>query len=71
MSEKFRKKDLGVILTPLKTADYIVSRLGKIRINQKILDPCVGPRVFVKSLLNHGINKKQYSPRRWYSGWIH
>ncbi|MFX1385961.1 MAG: class I SAM-dependent DNA methyltransferase [Promethearchaeota archaeon] len=59
MLEELSKKDLGVVLTPLKTADYIVSRLGNIKFNQKILDPCVGPGVFVKSLLSHGINKEQ------------
>jgi len=50
-----------VVLTPPKTADYIVSKLGKIKNNQKVLDPCVGPGAFVKSLLKTGIKKAQIS----------
>ena len=53
------KKELGVVLTPPKTAVYIVSKLGVISENQKILDPCVGPGVFVKSLLKAGFDKSQ------------
>lgn len=53
------KKDLGVVLTPPKTVDYIISRLGPIKENQKILDPCVGPGIFIKRLLKFGINNKQ------------
>ena len=52
-------RDLGVVLTPPKTAEYIISRLGPIGKNDKILDPCVGPGIFVKELLNNGINKEQ------------
>jgi hypothetical protein len=52
-------KELGVVLTPPKTADYIVSKLGPISKNQKVLDPCVGPGVFVKSLLKAGFEKSQ------------
>ena len=52
-------KELGVVLTPPTTADYIVSRLGTISRHQKILDPCVGPGIFVKSLLNAGVDKNQ------------
>jgi hypothetical protein len=53
------KKELGVVFTPPKTAKYIVSRLGKVSANQKILDPCVGPGIFVKALLKSGVNKSQ------------
>jgi hypothetical protein len=53
------EKELGVVLTPLKTAEYIVSNLGDISPNQKILDPCVGPGIFIKSLLKLGVDKSQ------------
>ena len=53
------EKELGVVLTPPTTADYIVSKLGNISDNQKVLDPCVGPGVFVKSLLKNGVKKSQ------------
>jgi len=52
-------KELGVVLTPPKTAEYIISRLGPIGKNDKILDPCVGPGIFVKELLNIGIKNAQ------------
>ncbi len=52
-------KELGVVLTPPKTVEYIISRLGPIGKNDKILDPCVGPGIFVKVLLNIGIKKEQ------------
>jgi len=53
------EKELGVVLTPPKTADYIVSKLGNIKHDQKVLDPCAGPGIFVKSLLKYGVNKSQ------------
>lgn len=53
------EKELGVVLTPPKTADYIVSKLGAISENQKVLDPCVGPGIFIKSLLKAGVNQSQ------------
>ncbi|MFX1420118.1 MAG: Eco57I restriction-modification methylase domain-containing protein [Promethearchaeota archaeon] len=56
---EFKSEELGVVLTPSKTAGYIVSRLGEINEGQKILDPCVGPGIFIKKLLELGINKKQ------------
>jgi predicted helicase len=55
----FKDKELGVVLTPPKTVDYIISRLGPISENSKILDPCVGPGIFIKRLLNFGVNKNQ------------
>lgn len=53
------EKELGVVLTPPKTADYIVSKLGNNKDNQKVLEPCVGPGIFVKSLLKSGFDKSQ------------
>ena len=53
------EKELGVVLTPPKTAEYIVFRLGKIKENQKVLDPCVGHGIFVKYLIRSGVNKSQ------------
>ncbi|MFX1496519.1 MAG: class I SAM-dependent DNA methyltransferase [Promethearchaeota archaeon] len=53
------KKELGAVVTPQETAKYIISKLGKIQSNEKILDPCVGPGVFIKMLLNAGVNKNQ------------
>ncbi|MFX1306024.1 MAG: class I SAM-dependent DNA methyltransferase [Promethearchaeota archaeon] len=55
----FNNKDLGVILTPSKTVEYIISKIGEIKKNQKILDPCVGPGVFIKQLLESGVDKNQ------------
>ena len=52
-------KELGVVLTPPKTANYIISRLGPIDKDHKILDPCVGPGIFVKKLLEEGVNNNQ------------
>ncbi|MFX1340097.1 MAG: Eco57I restriction-modification methylase domain-containing protein, partial [Promethearchaeota archaeon] len=52
-------RELGVVLTPPKTVEYIISRLGPIGKNDKILDPCVGPGIFVEKLINMGINKEQ------------
>jgi len=53
------EKELGVVLTPPITADYIVSKLGAIPDNRKVLDPCVGPGIFVKALLKAGVDKSQ------------
>jgi hypothetical protein len=55
----FKDKELGVVLTPPKTVDYIISRLGPISETSKILDPCVGPGIFIKRLLNFGVKKDQ------------
>ncbi|MFX0080351.1 MAG: class I SAM-dependent DNA methyltransferase [Candidatus Hodarchaeota archaeon] len=52
-------KELGVVITPPLTVEYIISRLGKIEEDQKILDPCVGPGIFVKKLIESGIRKDQ------------
>ncbi len=48
-----------MVLTPPLTADYMVSRLEPILSNQVILDPCVGPGIFVKSLINRGAKNTQ------------
>jgi len=53
------ERDLGAVFTPPKTAEYIVSRLGKIKETHKVLDPCVGPGIFVKSLIKAGVKKSQ------------
>lgn len=45
--------------TPSKTAEYMVSKLGKIKPNDKILDPCVGNGAFIITLLKLGIKKSQ------------
>jgi len=59
VSDNFNEKELGAVFTPVKTAEYIISRLGKIAEGQKILDPCVGPGIFIKTLLKHGVKKEQ------------
>ncbi|MFX0135673.1 MAG: N-6 DNA methylase [Candidatus Hodarchaeota archaeon] len=56
---EFNGKELGSVLTPPKTANYIISRLGLIKPSQKILDPCVGPGVFIRALLKIGVNQNQ------------
>ena len=47
------------MITPPQTVEYIISRLGEIKEDHKILDPCVGPGIFVKKLLESGIGKNQ------------
>ena len=59
MKIEFSEKELGLVTTPYKTADYIISRLGTIHQDQLILDPCAGPGIFIKVLMKKGINKKQ------------
>jgi hypothetical protein len=59
MQSKFSNKELGLVTTPYKTADYIISKLGIIHQNQQILDPCVGPGIFVKILLQKGVKDEQ------------
>ena len=56
---ELNSKELGVVLTPPKTADYIISKLGPIYKDQKVLDPCVGPGIFIKRLLKIGVNSNQ------------
>ncbi|TXT59909.1 MAG: Modification methylase TaqI [Promethearchaeota archaeon] len=51
-------KDFGLVITPPKTAQYIVSKLGPYNENERILDPCVGPGIFIKSLLEVGVDRK-------------
>ncbi|MFX1274116.1 MAG: class I SAM-dependent DNA methyltransferase [Promethearchaeota archaeon] len=52
-------KELGVVLTPKSTVDYIISRLGDIKKDEVILDPCVGPGAFIKGLLKAGVKSDQ------------
>jgi len=59
MKKDLMGKELGVVLTPPKTAEYIVSKLGTIKKSQKILDPCVGPGIFVETLINAGVDRNQ------------
>ncbi|MFX1586538.1 MAG: class I SAM-dependent DNA methyltransferase, partial [Promethearchaeota archaeon] len=59
MYKEFNKKELGSVITPLKTANYIISKLGIIKSSQKILDPCVGPGVFIRALLTLGVEQNQ------------
>ncbi len=59
MSSYYNKKDLGLVLTPPRTADYIVSKLGPIKKTTLVLDPCAGPGIFIKALLKVGVNEDQ------------
>ncbi|MHA1509591.1 MAG: Eco57I restriction-modification methylase domain-containing protein [Promethearchaeota archaeon] len=59
MKKALMGKELGVVLTPSKTAEYIVSKLGTIKKGQTILDPCVGPGIFVETLIKAGVNRNQ------------
>ena len=47
------------MVTPPKTADYIISSLTPFRKDEKILDPCVGPGIFVEILLKSGVKSEQ------------
>ena len=53
-----KEKDLGLVTTPLKTAEYIISKLLPLE-NKRILDPCVGPGIFIKKLLEAGVRESQ------------
>ncbi|MFX1394255.1 MAG: Eco57I restriction-modification methylase domain-containing protein [Promethearchaeota archaeon] len=55
----FGDKELGVVVTPPKTVEYIISRLGSINRKKKILDPCVGPGIFIQKLIEFGVNPNQ------------
>ena len=56
----FTDEDLGLITTPKLTVEYMISRLGDISDNEIILDPCVGPGIFIEKLLNtDDINPEQ------------
>ena len=58
MSVNFNEKDLGAVFTPIKTAEYIISRLGQLNGKKRILDPCVGPGVFIEALLKKNVRKE-------------
>ncbi len=47
----FTNEDLGLIITPKRTVDYMISRLREIEKHKKILEPCVGPGVFIERLV--------------------
>ncbi|MBY9006988.1 MAG: N-6 DNA methylase [Candidatus Lokiarchaeota archaeon] len=53
------KKKFGFVKTPDKTAEYIISKLGNIKKKHKILDPSVGPGIFVEKLLKNKIHPSQ------------
>jgi hypothetical protein len=53
-----KEKNLGLVITPPQTAEYIVSRLEPFKENERILDPCAGPGVFIESLLEAGVKKE-------------
>lgn len=57
-NELNKEKDLGLVTTPLKTAEYIISKLLPLE-NKRILDPCVGPGIFIKKLLEAGARESQ------------
>ncbi|MBD3195512.1 MAG: N-6 DNA methylase [Candidatus Lokiarchaeota archaeon] len=59
MKSDLNGKELGLIKTPKKTANYLISKLGRINKNDKILDPCVGPGIFVTQLLERNISPSQ------------
>ena len=59
MHINFSQKELGLVITPYKTAKYIISKLGTISENHLILDPCVGPGMFIKILLKKGVRRDQ------------
>ena len=59
LKTQYSNEELGVVITPPKTAEYIIIKLGPINREQKILDPCVGPGVFVQKLLENGVNSDQ------------
>jgi hypothetical protein len=46
-------------LTPPQTVEYIISNLGEIKEDHKILDPCVGPGIFVEKLIESGVSERQ------------
>ena len=59
MEIKYNQKELGLVTTPYKTAKYLISKLGDISGDQLILDPCVGPGIFVKLLIKNGVGRDQ------------
>lgn len=59
MRINYNQKELGSVTTPYKTAEYLVSKLGEIRRDQLVLDPCVGPGIFIKILIKKGVRRDQ------------
>jgi hypothetical protein len=59
MNREFNEKELGLITTPEKTARYLISKLANTNKNSKILDPCVGPGIFINILLERNIHPSQ------------
>ena len=52
-------KDLGLVVTPPQTAKYMVGRLAPFKDDERILDPCTGPGVFVNELIKIGVSERQ------------
>ncbi|TXT53399.1 MAG: Modification methylase TaqI [Promethearchaeota archaeon] len=53
---QFISEELGLVTTPPKTAEFMVSKIVEnYKKGQKILDPCVGPGIFIEKLLELGI----------------
>lgn len=71
MTENFTEKQLGTILTPQLTAEYMCSKLVPIREGANILDPCVGPGVFIRILLENGVKRKQIHAYDIENSYIH
>ena len=59
LDELNNHKDLGLVITPPKTVEYIISRLSPFKKEEKILDPCVGLGVFVEKLLETEVSENQ------------
>ena len=54
---QFTPDELGLVLTPSKTAEFMVSEILKsFKKKDKILDPCTGPGIFIKKLIDFGVN---------------
>lgn len=54
-----KDSDLGLVTTPPKTVEYIIDKLSPFKKDERILDPCVGPGIFVKKLVDRGVNPEQ------------
>ena len=54
------KKDLGAFYTPAHTASYMISLFNKLNEKAKLLEPCGGDGIFIKSILN----KKLLKPKQ-------
>jgi phospholipid N-methyltransferase len=54
---QFTPEELGLVLTPSRTAVFMVLEILKsFKKNEKILDPCTGPGIFIKKFIEFGVN---------------